>query len=136
MLQYAMRDIGSAVEELGYTFHLVIEPQADRQHTWLTTTRAVHEHDPALVVLINHFRKEYAMSFGETPVLTWVQDPVDAVFSRSTGESIGPLDFICGYYRHRCVGEFNYPPDQYFSTKIPVSTRVFHDAQAPSPDRE
>ena len=58
MLQYSMRDIGHALEELGYRFRLLIEPEPHRIHTTLTTSRAIHETDPALVVLINHFRHE------------------------------------------------------------------------------
>ena len=58
MLQYSMRDIGHALEELGYEFELMIEKDAHRDHTTLTTSRSVYDSDAALVIMINHFRSE------------------------------------------------------------------------------
>lgn len=127
MLQYSMRDIGLAVTELGYEFDVMIEKADHRTHTTLTTSRAVYDADPALVIMINHFRSEHAVSLGSAPVLTWVQDPTDIVLSKKTGTSLGPLDFVCGYYSKRCTTEFGYPKSRYFSAPLPVSTRTFHD---------
>ncbi len=127
MLQYSMRDIGHALEELGYEFDLMIEKADHRTHTTLTTSRAVYVADPALVIMINHFRSERALSLGSVPVLTWVQDPTDIVLSKKTGTSLGPLDFVCGYYSKRCTTEFGYPKSHFFPAPVPVSTRTFHD---------
>ena len=126
MLQYSMRDIGHALEELGYEFDLMIEKADHRTHTTLTTSRAIYDADPALVIMINHFRSERALSLGSVPVLTWVQDPTDIVLSKKTGTSLGPLDFVCGYYSKRCTTEFGYPKSHYFPAPLPVSTRTFH----------
>ncbi len=127
MLQYSMRDIGHALTELGYEFDLSIETADYRTHTTLTTSRTIHETDPALVIMLNHFRSERAVSLGSVPVLTWIQDPTDLVFSHKTGEALGPLDFVCGYYFERCTEEFGYPASRFFSAPVPVSTRIFHD---------
>ena len=127
MLQYSMRDIGHALAELGYEFDLMIEKADHRTHTTLTTSRAIYDADPALVIMINHFRSERALSLGSVPVLTWVQDPTDIVLSKKTGASLGPLDFVCGYYFDRCTTEFGYPKSRYFPAPLPVSTRTFHD---------
>lgn len=127
MLQYSMRDIGHALNELGYEFDLSIETADHRTHTTLTTSRTVHETDPALIIMLNHFRSERAVSLGSVPVLTWIQDPTDLVFSRKTGEALGPLDFVCGYYSERCTENFGYPASRFFPAPVPVSTRIFHD---------
>ncbi len=134
MLQYSMRDIGLAFEALGYRFKLVIEKADHRCHTTLTTSRAVHDADPALIVLINHFRHEQPDSLGASPMLTWIQDPTDVVLSKHTGASIGPLDFVCGYYHQRCTGRLGYPASRFFGTPLPVSTRTFHDRPVASDD--
>jgi len=134
MLQYSMRDIGHAFEEHGYRFKLLIERESHRIHTTLTTSRAVYENDPALIVLINHFRCEQTSAMGATPVLSWNQDPAVTVLSKETGASIGPLDFVCGYYHERCTTEFGYPDSRFFITSLPVSTRTFHDGAVPSDD--
>jgi spore maturation protein CgeB len=122
-----MRDIGHAFEALGYRFRLVIEAGDHCRHTPLTTARAVRDTDPALVVLINHFRHEQPQTLGAGPLLSWIQDPTDVVLSRRTGEKIGPLDFVCGYYRKRCTEELGYPAERFFQAPLPVSTRVFHE---------
>jgi len=127
MLQYSMRDIGHAFEALGYRFKLCIEGADHCVHSTLTTARYLSEADPALVVLINHFRYEQPDALAGAPLLTWIQDPTEVVLSRRTGESIGPLDFVCGYYVVRCTQEFGYPASRFFTAPLPVSTRTFHD---------
>ena len=127
MLQYSMRDIGHALTELGYDFQLSIENADHCTHTTLTTSRTVDEADPALVILLNHFRSERAVSVGSVPVLTWIQDPSDIVLSHKTGEAMGSFDFACGYYQERCTEEFGYPASRFFPAPVPVSTRIFHD---------
>ncbi|MHC4273842.1 MAG: glycosyltransferase family protein [Planctomycetota bacterium] len=134
MLQYSMRDIGHAFEALGYRFRLVIERGDHCRHTPLTIARAVWETDPALVVLINHFRHEQPQALGGGPLLSWIQDPTDVVLSRRTGSGIGPLDFVCGYYRRRCTEELGYPAQRFFQAPLAVSTRVFHDAPVDAAD--
>ncbi len=134
MLQYSMRDIGHAFEALGYRFKLLIERADHCVHSTLTTARSLHETDPALVVLINHFRYEQPAALAGAPLLTWIQDPTELVLSRRTGESIGPLDFVCGYYVVRCTQEFGYPASRFFTAPLPVSTRTFHDGPVPSDD--
>jgi hypothetical protein len=136
MLQYSMRDIGHALEALGYRFRLVIERADHCRHTALTTSRAVWETDPALIVLINHFRHEQPQALGAGPVLSWVQDPTEVVLSKQTGESIGPLDFVCGYYRRQCTTRLCYPPQRFFQAPLAVSTRVFHDAPVGADDEK
>jgi len=136
MLQYSMRDIGHALEELGYEFELMIEKDAHRDHTTLTTSRSVYESDAALVIMINHFRSERPNCIGGVPVLSWLQDPTELVFSDETGKGIGPLDFVCGYYLERCVRAFNYPAESFFPATVPVSTRIFHNGPVDPENQE
>ena len=130
MLQYSMRDIGDALQEQGYEFRMVMEAAPHRQANALTAAKEVEAFDPDLVILLNHFRCELPAALIGVPVLTWVQDPTDLVFSKQTGASIGPLDFVCGYYQERCVREYGYPESRFISTVLPVSTRTFHDGPA------
>lgn len=135
MLQYSMRDIGHALEELGYEFELMIEKDAHHDHTTLTTSRSVYESDAALVIMINHFRSERPNCIGGVPVLSWLQDPTELVFSDETGKGLGPLDFVCGYYLERCVRAFHYPLERFFPATVPVSTRIFHDEPVDAEDQ-
>lgn len=136
MLQYSTRDIGHALEELGYEFELIIEKDAHRDHTTLTTSRSVYESDAALVIMINHFRSERPNCLGGVPVLSWIQDPTELVFSDDTGKGIGPIDFVCGYYSERCVRAFHYPLERFFPATVPVSTRIFHNGPVDPENQE
>ena len=136
MLQYSMRDIGHAFEALGYRFTLAIEKENHRYHSSLTTSRTVYETDPALIILINHFRHEQPQAMGAGPILSWIQDPSDVVLSKRTGESISPLDFVCGYYSKQCVEEFHFPREQFEPIRFfPICSHIFHDG-ANDPDEE
>ena len=135
MLQYSMRDIGDALERAGFKFHLLKQTADHRDTNSLVLAKMIEELDPALVVLINHFRYEHPGPLASVPILTWVQDPTDIVLSRKTGESLGELDFACGYYYRRCTEEFGYPRSRFINTVIPVSSRTFHDCPV-DPDDE
>ena len=136
MLQYSARDIGHALEEMGYEFHLLIEAADHLQLTGLHVVRRILEVDPMLCVLIDHLRCEQNKLLFNIPTLTWVQDPLPNLLNARAGASIGPLDFVCGYYRGRCVEEFGYPLKQFFDAPFPVSTRIFHGGPIPASDRE
>ncbi len=137
MLQYSMRDIGNALQEAGFEFHQLIEAADHRQLNTLVIARAIDRLDPALVVLINHLRREQPHGLCGTPILTWVQDPVETILSAEAGASIGTRDFLCGYYRDRCLSEFGYPADRYFSVGFfPISDTVFHDGPIPEDQRD
>lgn len=127
MLRYSMRDIGAALQRLGYEFRLVMEPDDRRRSNALVVARSIETFDPDLIVLINHFRHELPDPMAGVPILTWVQDPTDLVFSRRTGESLGTIDFVCGYYQEPCTSEFGYPPSRFFNVTLPVSSGTFHD---------
>jgi hypothetical protein len=132
VLKHSMRDIGQTLESLGYRFVQVSEDADHLCHTTLTTARAVAETDPALVIMINHLRGELPASLGAVPALTWIQDPVPALLNSAAGASIGPLDFVCGFYAGQCVEQHGYPPQRFHSIHfIPVSSRQFHDAPLP-----
>ncbi len=136
MLQYSARDIGHALEEMGYEFHLLIDAADHLQLTGLQVLRHILKLDPVLCVLLDHLRCEQNNLLFNIPTLTWVQDPLPNLLNARAGASIGPLDFVCGYYRGRCVEEFGYPRKQFFDAPFPVSTRIFHDGPVPASDRE
>ncbi len=136
VLQHSMRDIGQVLSDLGYRFHLAIEPADHRITSALTVARAV-ESRPDLILLINHFRHEMPVPTPGVPLLTWIQDPTDVVLDRRTAERLGPIDFQAGFYYDRCVNDLGYPKERFFSVPfVPVSDVKFHDGPIPPNDRE
>ncbi len=127
MLQYSARDALHALEELGYRTSMVIEEKDHYQTSQIDACRRILELDPDFVLVFDHLRYEYPHVPGNVPLLAWVQDPMDNLFCREAGASIGSHDFVCGYFRERCCQEFGYPEDRYIDTDIPVSNWLFHD---------
>ena len=127
MLQYSMRDAIAALQRAGWQTHLLIEGADHQQFTPIELCQAILEHDPDLIILIDHLRAENPYLPLNLPLLTWIQDPLANLLNPDAGRSIGPFDFICGYYKDRCTTQFDYPPEQFCSTVIPVCETVFHD---------
>jgi hypothetical protein len=134
VLQYSMRDLGLALIGLGYEFKMHMEPDVDRCHNALSIRRVIAEFKPALIILANHLRYEAQLAFGEIPILTWIQDPMENLLCPAAGASIGAHDFVFGYFRDHCVQRYGYPARQFLDQWFfPVSTGMFHDA-APNED--
>lgn len=131
MLQYSTRDALHAFSGLGYETHMLIESEDHHVLSPITVFRTILEVDPAAVLLLDHLRYEMPQLPENVPLITWIQDPMPNLLCDKAGASIGPLDFVCGYYADRCIGQHGYPREQFKSTEMPVSMRVFHDA-APS----
>ena len=129
VLQHSARDTLHALEKMGYETHMLIEEKDHHQLLRLETCRRVLEVDPVMVLSLDHLRYENPHLPDNLPLLTWIQDPMPDLLCREAGESVGPFDFVCGYYHDPCVDEFGYPTDAFTATGIPVSTRVFHDGE-------
>ncbi|MCG3139095.1 MAG: hypothetical protein HJJLKODD_02973 [Phycisphaerae bacterium] len=131
VLQYSLRDIQQALSLRGWQCHTLLEPADHLQLTGERLLRTIQMVDPQLVILLDHLRYEFKNMLHNIPVLTWIQDPLSNLLCRQAGESIGPYDWVCGYYRPRCVAEFGYPAEQFQTTPVPISTRLFHPAPLP-----
>lgn len=134
MLQYSMRDIRRAFTSHGYDFRIVKERSSHAIHNELTNRRAILEHDPALVLLLNHLRP--GDSVGDVPTLTWVQDPTPDILSSRAADKLGQRDFLAGFYAQECIDRYGYPADRYFPLGFfPVCGHMFHPAAlAPGED--
>lgn len=136
MLQYSMRDTLSALGDMGYETHTVIEQQDHHQASGVQLLQTILEFDPDFVIYLDHLRYESPHMPANLPLLSWIQDPMDNLLCPKAGESIGPLDFVCGYYQERCCADFGYPADQFVYTDIPVSTHEFHDGDLDAATQE
>lgn len=127
VLQYTARDALAALRRMGYATHLLIEQEDHAQLTQLAVAEAIERYQPALILLIDHLRPEHAVIPDTVPLLCWIQDPLPNLMNAQAGASIGPVDFVCGILKQRCVAQYGYPADQFVSLEMPVSLDVFHD---------
>ena len=128
VLQYSTRDALDALRRLGWRTELIIEENDHQQISPIHICRRILDAEPDLIVWLDHLRYENPFLPPTIPMLSWVQDPLPNLLCRKAGESLGPLDFVCGYYKDRCTQDFGYPPERFFPTVLPVSERIFHDA--------
>jgi hypothetical protein len=136
VLQYSMRDIAHACEQLGHRFRLLIEPDDHGLMPASHIVQSIAEFKPDLFFALDHLRYESpGMIPDNLPHCCWVQDYMPNLLCPEAGASIGPLDFVCGYWVDRCVNKFGYPANRFLNTNIPVSTRLFHDAEIDEDDR-
>lgn len=132
VLQYSTRATLAAFEELGHKTELLIEDDDHHVLSQLGIARRVHEVDPDLIVLLDHLRYEHPYQPQRTPWWCWIQDPLSNLMKPEAGASLGEFDFVSGYHRQRCIDEFGYSAERFFSHVIPVSEAVFHtDRVAP-----
>jgi len=127
VLQYVMRDALTSAEGLGWQTEMFIEADDYHRFSPIELLRRIHDLDPDLLVLLDHLRYEQPFLPRNLPMLSWIQDPLPNLLNAQAGASLGPMDFVCGYYKARCVSEFGYPENQFHSCVLPVSERLFHD---------
>jgi len=129
MLQYSIRDTMSALEAQGYETEILLESADHEVVPPMETCRRILELDPLMVLCLDHLRYEYPHIPRNLPFLCWIQDPMPKLLCHQAGASIGPFDFVCGYFHRRCVREFGYPAERFEFTNVPVSARIFHDGE-------
>jgi hypothetical protein len=136
MLQYSTRDALAGLEALGYATEILMEERDYEALPRSAVCRKILEMDPDVVLLLDHLHYEFPHLPTNLPCLTWIQDPLPNILCRQAGEGVQPFDFVCGYYKKRCTEEFGYPAEQFYSTNIPVSTRIFHNGGISDADYE
>ena len=134
VLQYSTRDALRALDDQGWETRAFKEQTDYHAYSAISVCRDLLEFDPDLLFIIDHLRGEYPYLPRNLPMLSWIQDPLPNLLNTQAGASIGPMDFVCGFYRERLVREFGYPAEQLCDALIPVSSHVFHAGEVPDED--
>ena len=124
-LQYSMRDAKRAFESLGHTCVVLTEKTPHHVIGALTYHNAMRDLDPDLFFNIDHLRPEFgAVVPANLPILTWDQDQLPTVFTVENMSRIGPLDFITGWSKNKCV-QAGVDPAQCLYSGVPTSPEQF-----------
>ena len=119
-LQYSMRDAIGAFEALGHRCVLLTEKTCYDVISPFTYHQAIRDLDPDLFFNIDHLRPEFAGVIPEKlPLLTWDQDQLPHVFTKANIERIGPLDFVAGCSKSKCL-LLGANPAQFIQVQIPT----------------
>lgn len=124
-LQYSMRDAQRAFEQLGHRFHLLSERAAYHLVGPLTYHNVIREYEPDLFFCMDHLRPEFGPLIpSNLPVFTWDQDQLPHVFTKENIQRVGPLDFVAGWSKARCVAA-GCNPAQLLYARVPTSPDQF-----------
>ncbi len=119
VLQYSLRDAMAAFEEVGCQARTLIEPNATSILTPRRKLETIREFQPDLIFLLDHTRRGQAIGLiDDVPVVTWVQDRLDWLFRKETGEGIGPLDFCLGFNRQELIDQHGYPAERFLACEM------------------
>lgn len=124
-LQYSMRDWLEAFEQLGHDTLLVIEPQNAAQFNALTFADEAQRFKPDMIVMIDHYRGEFAGLPTNIPFVMWIQDELPNIFCDTAGAAQKELDYTIGYGRDDCVYTHGYPTDRFLPVMVGTNPRRF-----------
>lgn len=131
VLQYSVRDAMAAFEQLGCQTRTLIEPDVASILTPGCKLAMIRDFQPDLIFLIDHIRQGQAIGLIDgVPVVTWIQDRLEWLFCKETGEGIGPLDFCLGFNRQELIEQYGYPAERFLACEM-ASNR---DALTAEPD--
>lgn len=127
-VKHAAGDLCAALEGMGCAVRVVAEPDMRTALTSLAYARVLEEHDPEVVVSINHPRGRFAgvLPTG-LPVVTWVQDAMPHLFPvGSEWPAVSGVDFVAGMGYEGLVGPGGIPESRTLRWPVVASGRKFH----------
>ena len=126
-VKHSAADLAQALSDQGHNVRIVIEPDDSSWIGPIASLRAIHEHDPDLIVTINYPRSTMSSYLPpQLPVLTWVQDGMQQLLDPELGRSLGLFDFMIGNVYHEHFEKFHYPREQCLAAPMVASSRKFH----------
>lgn len=124
-LQHSMRDWLAAFDRLGHETRLAIEEQDHLILGPYGYARAIHDFNPDLILIIDHYRAEIGNIPKSVPCVMWVQDPLPNIYNDFAGAAQGPRDFCIGFGRLQLAQQHGYPADRFMSCPIGINEERF-----------
>ena len=124
-LQYSMRDWLAAFEELGHETRLLIERADHEIANPLLFAEVCAQFRPDLILMIDHYRGEFAGLPQRVPCVMWVQDRLPNIFRPQAGAAQKEMDYALGYGRQECVVAHGYPRQRFMPAMVGVNERRF-----------
>ncbi|MDX2114047.1 MAG: hypothetical protein SFZ24_00320 [Planctomycetota bacterium] len=126
-VRHAAADLAEALRGAGVDARVLTEPDCRSRLVTTAYLRAFAEWEPDVVVAINHARPLFkgAVPAG-VPVVCWIQDRMQHLFSREVGRGLGPLDFVIGHLHPELFASCEWPAARRRFLFVPASSRTFH----------
>src|SRR5688572_12632090 len=134
-LQYSMRDWLAAFDALGHETRLLIERADHEIANPLLFAQVAAEFRPDLILMIDHYRGEFAGLPQNVPCVMWVQDKLPNIFRAQAGAAQRATDYAIGYGRQECVVAHGYPRERFMPAMVGVNERRFAARAADEDER-
>lgn len=110
VLQYAIRDTQAALDRMGWSTRVLIEPSPSRRIMPATIRRVLADFEPDLVLCIDHLRYEVPGLYPRGLLhVCWIQDHLNNLTSRQAGASIGRWDYTLSFAGPMFIRSYGYP---------------------------
>ncbi|GMV97267.1 MAG: hypothetical protein AMXMBFR83_16250 [Phycisphaerae bacterium] len=134
-LKYCMRDLAEAFERRGMVTRVLMEPTDHSVLPPAAYGQAVRDFRPDLVLIIDHFRREYGGMIPESlPFVGWIQDQLPNLYASECGRSLGRFDFFVTTDPSLFVHRYGYPASQGLAWTLATDDRTY--GHAPLSDAE
>ncbi len=120
-----MRDWLAAFEQLGHQTRLIIEREDFETTNNLLSAETCAEFQPDLVLMIDHYRKEFGGLPDNAPCVMWVQDMLPNIFSPQAGAAQTDRDYCVGFGRLHLSTRCNYPASRFLPTPMGINDTRF-----------
>ncbi len=112
-LKYSMRDCLQALESLGHTTKLVMEPDDHLLLEPCASLQAQADFQPDVVLLLSRMRYEMpSMVHPAIPSVTWDQDALPWVFNETKKPTLAWNDFLMGFSAATAHQRFGWPKER------------------------
>ncbi|MFZ5644532.1 MAG: glycosyltransferase family protein [Bacillota bacterium] len=138
VIQYSTRDCISGCEALGIQCDLVIE-KSDIHRVFVgELLNKIIRFRPNIIFQIDHFKWEYEFLPEKYMFITWVQDPMEHIFSREAAKKLSWNEFVLamtGVFKSE-LHDLGYPDLKVLHQTIPVNPKLFYKREISTTERE
>lgn len=128
-LQHSMRDWLAAFNRLGHEARLLIEEHDHLMLGALGYARAIHDFNPDLILIIDHYRAEVGNIPKSIPCVMWAQDWLPNYFNDAAGAAQGARDYCIGFGRRHLTQIHGYPAERFMACPIGINEERFQPAE-------
>ncbi len=126
-VRHSAEDLAAAFRARGHNPRIFLEADDATRPTILGYRRAVAEHAPDLIVIINYTRSMLPGALPpNVPCACWIQDAMPQFFDAGAGDAQSDLDMIAGNTMPELFDRYGYPAHAAMPYCVPASAAKFH----------
>ncbi len=127
-VKHSASDLAAAFERLGCNARLLMEPDNQSHLSSVAYLRALNDHRPDLIVLINYTRHNVGPVIPpEIPFVCWIQDAMPHLFDDNVGRAQTSVDFLVGHMYGDLFNRLSFPRQRTLAMPVVADAAKFHN---------